>query len=50
MSLTWSITVNTEVVALGVADRLQNHGFTLAVPASLWKTQYEDKVRKTPAN
>lgn len=37
LSLTWSLTVNTEVVALCIADRLQSHCFTLAVLASLWK-------------
>lgn len=38
MSLTWSIAVNTEVVALCVADCLQSDRLTLAVLASLWKT------------
>lgn len=47
MSLTWSIAVNTEVVALCVADGLKNYCFALAVFASLWKIQSGfEKVRK----
>lgn len=34
--LTWSAAVNAEIVAFCIADGLQSHGFTLAVPASLW--------------
>lgn len=35
LRLTWSAAVDAEVVALGVADGLQSHGFALAAPASL---------------